>query len=104
MSSFILYTSIVVILAFSIFYIVVFGNSKHSKVYHVLVVPAATNFKPMIDERPLVVLNQSDFSYSHNQRDDIYVFRMVDKSLKTEQEYETIVTNLLGNREYKIYL
>lgn len=100
MISFIGFVVFVALIALILF---IYSNNVYTRVYHVLVVPAATNLKPMMAERPLIVLNQSDFSYSHDEK-DVFVFRMADKSLKTEQDYERIVKNLLGDRNYKIYI
>lgn len=73
--------------------------------YHVLIVPFDTNFKPMISQRPLIILNQSDFTYNQKAEDDVFVFEIKDKKLKNEKDYELLVKNILGeNNKYKLYL
>lgn len=79
-------------------------RKQDQTLYHVLIVPHNTNFKPMINQRPLIILNQSDFTYSTNNEKNVYVFKITDKTITDEKAYETIAKNILGNKPFKLYL
>jgi hypothetical protein len=95
---------IVLFLALIFYLFYSFMKKRDHILYHVLIVPNNTNFKPMIDHRPLIILNQSDFTYASNNEKDVYVFRIMDKKITDEKDYETLIKSILGNKHFKLYL